>query len=111
MNFTKTYEMMTQIMTEQEQYQEIKDRRLKLDWEKHCVKPQKLQKPSPKSFHNTIRSQKLKQQVQESRKLVANQLLGVSQVMGDFAKEIQREHINHHKAGRADQRGDSECGN
>ncbi|MDM5335973.1 stage II sporulation protein E [Fictibacillus enclensis] len=94
-NFTKTYEMMTQIMTEQEQYQEIKDRRLKLDWEKHCVKPQKITEAISKELSQYQASQKLKQQVQESRKLVANQLLGVSQVMGDFAKEIQREHINH----------------
>ncbi|HET7522222.1 MAG TPA: SpoIIE family protein phosphatase, partial [Bacillales bacterium] len=38
---------------------------------------------------------KLKQQVQESRRLVADQLLGVSQVMGDFAREIQRERDTH----------------
>ncbi|MDN4527459.1 stage II sporulation protein E [Fictibacillus fluitans] len=94
-NFTKTYEMMTQIMTEQEQYQEIKDRRLKLEWEKHCVKPQKITEAISKELSQYQASQQLKQQVQESRKLVANQLLGVSQVMGDFAKEIQREHINH----------------
>ncbi|MCK6255139.1 stage II sporulation protein E [Fictibacillus sp. KIGAM418] len=94
-NFTKTYEMMSQIMYEQEQYQEIKDRRLKLEWEKHCVKPQKITDAISKELSQYRASQKLKQQVQESRKLVANQLLGVSQVMGDFAKEIQREHANH----------------
>jgi stage II sporulation protein E len=42
-------------------------------------------------------NQKLKKQVQESRRLVADQLMGVSEVMGDFAKEIQRERENHHK--------------
>ncbi len=42
-------------------------------------------------------NQKLKKQVQESRKLVADQLLGVSEVMDNFAKEIQRERENHHK--------------
>ena len=33
----------------------------------------------------------------ESRRLVADQLLGVSEVMGDFAKEIQKERENHHR--------------
>ena len=42
-------------------------------------------------------NQKLKKQVQESRRLVADQLLGVSEVMDNFAKEIQRERENHHK--------------
>ena len=42
-------------------------------------------------------NQKLKKQVQESRRLVAEQLLGVSEVMDNFAKEIQRERENHHK--------------
>ena len=42
-------------------------------------------------------NQKLKKQVKESRRLVADQLLGVSEVMGNFAKEIQRERENHHR--------------
>ncbi|EIT84172.1 stage II sporulation protein E [Fictibacillus macauensis ZFHKF-1] len=94
-HFTKTYELMTDIMTEQEQFQEIKNRKLKVEWEKHCVKPDKISEAIRKELSHYHASQKLKQQVQESRKLVANQLLGVSQVMGNFAKEIQKEHANH----------------
>ena len=39
----------------------------------------------------------MKKQVKETRKLVADQLQGVSEVMENFAKEIQRERENHHK--------------
>lgn len=35
--------------------------------------------------------QKLRKQMKENRRIVAEQLLGVSKVMEDFAKEIQRE--------------------
>ena len=47
------------------------------------------------TFHQA--NQRLKKQVKESRKLVADQLLGVSEVMENFAKEIQRERENHHR--------------
>src|SRR5690625_5629284 len=36
-------------------------------------------------------NQKLKKQVKDSKRLVADQLLGVSQVMDDFSKEILKE--------------------
>ncbi len=49
-------------------------------------------------------NQKLKNKYIESRKLVAEQLLGVSEVMGDFAKEIEREQNNHDRARRNDAR-------
>ncbi len=39
--------------------------------------------------------QKLRKQMKENRRIVAEQLLGVSKVMEDFAKEIQRERENH----------------
>ncbi|MFP3490798.1 hypothetical protein R0K20_24740, partial [Staphylococcus sp. SIMBA_130] len=39
----------------------------------------------------------LKKQVRESRKIVADQLRGVSHVMGDFAREIQKERDNLHQ--------------
>ena len=42
-------------------------------------------------------NQRLKKQVMESRRLVADQLLGVSEVMGNFASEIQKERENHYR--------------
>ncbi|MBY6038513.1 stage II sporulation protein E [Fictibacillus nanhaiensis] len=94
-NFATTYDLMTKIMVEQEDYSDIKDRKLKRDWEKHCIKPQKVTDLMKQELSQYKASQKLKIQVQESRRLVADQLMGVSQVMGDFAKEIQREQENH----------------
>jgi stage II sporulation protein E len=94
-NFTTTYDLMTRLMVEQEDYSDIKDRKLKRDWEKHCIKPEKITDLMNKELTQYRASQKLKIQVQESRRLVADQLMGVSQVMGDFAKEIQREQENH----------------
>ncbi|MGM0807318.1 MAG: stage II sporulation protein E [Bacillota bacterium] len=94
-NFTTTYDLMTRLMVEQEDYSDIKDRKLKRDWEKHCIKPEKITDLMKKELTQYRASQKLKIQVQESRRLVADQLMGVSQVMGDFAKEIQREQENH----------------
>ncbi|MBH0171849.1 stage II sporulation protein E [Fictibacillus sp. 18YEL24] len=94
-NFTTTYDLLTRLMVEQEDYSDIKDRKLKRDWEKHCIKPEKITDLMKKELTQYRASQKLKIQVQESRRLVADQLMGVSQVMGDFAKEIQREQENH----------------
>ncbi|KZE68124.1 stage II sporulation protein E [Fictibacillus phosphorivorans] len=94
-NFTTTYDLMTRLMVEQEDYSDIKDRKLKRDWERHCIKPEKITDLMKQELTQYRASQKLKIQVQESRRLVADQLMGVSQVMGDFAKEIQREQENH----------------
>jgi stage II sporulation protein E len=94
-NFTTTYDLMTKIMVEQEDFGDMKDRKLKRDWEKHCIKPQKVTDLMKQELSQYKASQKLKFQVQESRRLVADQLMGVSQVMGNFAKEIQREQENH----------------
>ncbi|MDY0394860.1 hypothetical protein RWE15_10830 [Virgibacillus halophilus] len=42
-------------------------------------------------------NRKLKQQVLESKRLVAEQLQGVSEVMDDFASEILKEREHHEK--------------
>ncbi|MCM3719865.1 stage II sporulation protein E [Fictibacillus phosphorivorans] len=94
-NFTSTYDLMTNIMVEQEEYGDIRDRKLKREWERHCIKPQKVTDHMKQELSQYKASQKLKIQVQESRRLVADQLMGVSQVMQNFAKEIQREQENH----------------
>ncbi|WP_209125611.1 stage II sporulation protein E [Alkalihalobacillus sp. BA299] len=95
-NFNKTYESMSQIMNEVEKYSEIKDPLLKADWKKYCVKHEKVVQVIQHEFGQFQANQKLKKQVLESRRLVADQLLGVSRVMNDFAKEIQREKEGHY---------------
>lgn len=61
------------------------------DWERKCVKTDKVVTLIEQEYERQLTFNQLKKQVQESRKLVADQLSGVSRVMSDFAKEIQRE--------------------
>jgi stage II sporulation protein E len=66
------------------------------EWDKHCIKSKKVVELMEKEVSYYQANKKLRKQVNESRKLVAEQLMGVSQVMEDFAKEIQRERENHY---------------
>ncbi|MCM3588555.1 stage II sporulation protein E [Mesobacillus maritimus] len=95
-NFNTTYEYMSDIMHELDQTGVVSPR-LAREWDKHCTRSKKVNDIMQQQLSFYQANRKLKKQVQESRKLVANQLLGVSEVMGDFAKEIQRERENHHK--------------
>ncbi|MCK0473640.1 stage II sporulation protein E [Halalkalibacter sp. APA_J-10(15)] len=90
-DFSKTYDSMQRMMVEMEHQGEIKDQVLMAEWKRHCIKPDKVIHAIDQEQQQFQANQKLKKQVMESRKLVADQLLGVSRVMGDFAKEIQRE--------------------
>lgn len=96
-NFNTTYDYMKEIMTEMDQKEGQISAKLSRDWEKHCTKSKKVINAMHQELTFYQANQKLKKQVHESRRLVADQLLGVSTVMGDFAKEIQRERDNHQK--------------
>ena len=61
------------------------------DWERKCVKTEKVLTVFEQEYDREQSFELLKKQVKESRKLVADQLSGVSRVMSDFAAEIQRE--------------------
>ncbi|MEK4338549.1 MULTISPECIES: stage II sporulation protein E [Brevibacillus] len=61
------------------------------DWERKCVKTEKVMTVMEQEYDRQLAFELLKKQVKESRKLVADQLSGVSRVMSDFAREIQRE--------------------
>lgn len=61
------------------------------DWERKCVKTEKVMTVIEQEYDREQSFEILKKQVKESRKLVADQLSGVSRVMSDFAREIQRE--------------------
>ncbi|MBS4193413.1 stage II sporulation protein E [Bacillus sp. FJAT-49705] len=95
-NFDTTYDYMKEIMNELDHFGETSPR-LSREWEKHCTRSKKVTETIQQELTFYHANQKLKKQVQESRRLVADQLRGVSEVMGDFAKEIQRERENHHK--------------
>ncbi|WP_449621616.1 stage II sporulation protein E [Robertmurraya sp. Marseille-Q9965] len=95
-NFNTTYEYMKDIMHEMDENDGQISPKLSREWNKHCSKSQKVINTVQQELTLFQANQKLKKQVQESRRLVADQLLGVSTVMGNFAKEIQRERDNHH---------------
>ncbi|OIJ20510.1 stage II sporulation protein E [Anaerobacillus alkalidiazotrophicus] len=92
-NFDKTYNHMQEIMVSYENEHQV-NKRLKVDWERYCLKAEKVIHVIQHELNQYHAGKKLKRQLLESRKLVADQLLGVSKVMGDFAKEIQKEREN-----------------
>jgi stage II sporulation protein E len=96
-NFNTTYDQMKEIMHEMDNNNGVIPGKLTRHWEKYCTRSQRVLDAMQQELTFYQANQKLKRQVQESRRLVAEQLLGVSEVMGDFAKEIQRERENHHK--------------
>jgi stage II sporulation protein E len=96
-NFNTTYAYMEEIIHEMDQNNGNVSNKLAREWEKVCTRSKKVYESIGQELTFFQANQKLKRQVQESRKLVADQLLGVSEVMENFAKEIQRERENHHK--------------
>jgi stage II sporulation protein E len=94
-NFDQTYDYMTEIMDEVGESKSIPSPRLNRDFRRHCIKPEAVIQVIHEEQHHYQEELKLRKKVKESRRLVADQLLGVSQVMGNFAKEIQRERETH----------------
>ena len=94
-NFDKTYDYMKQIMSETEEGTLQHNRKLVREWDKHCVRGKKVTDLVAGELDQFYEGQKLRKQMKENRRIVAEQLLGVSKVMEDFAKEIQRERENH----------------
>ena len=62
---------------------------------KFCVKPHKIEAVMKEELSYYHANQQLRKQVGESRRFVADQLLGVSEVMNNFAKEIVHERDYH----------------
>lgn len=92
-NFDTTYNHMQRIMTNCEEEGNV-NKRLKADWARYCLKGEQVIHVIMHELNQYQAGKKLKRQLLESRRLVADQLLGVSKVMGDFAKEIQKERDN-----------------
>ncbi|ULT57140.1 stage II sporulation protein E [Neobacillus drentensis] len=96
-NFNTTYASMEEIIHEMDQNDGNVSPRMAREWDKICSRPKKVYETIGQQLTFFQANLKLKKQVRESRKLVAEQLLGVSEVMDNFAKEIQRERENHYK--------------
>lgn len=91
--FDKTYDFMKRIMHDSERT--ANDFVFQREWDKHCVHSKKVKELIREEWNHYQANRTLRQKVLESRKLVADQLLGVSHVMENFAKEIQRERDHH----------------
>jgi stage II sporulation protein E len=95
-NFDITYEGMQEIMHQLYENDGQLPQNTAREWGKYCIRSPQVVAAISQELMYYQANQNLKKQVKESRKLVADQLLGVSAVMDDFAKEIQRERQNHH---------------
>lgn len=94
-NFHTTYESMQEIMYQMSENNGQLPQKTVNEWGKYCRSGSKVINAISRELTYYEANQRLKKQVKESRKLVADQLRGVSSVMEDFAKEILRERQSH----------------
>ncbi|GGF35608.1 stage II sporulation protein E [Halobacillus andaensis] len=92
--FDETHNLMTDLMVEIDEKEDV-SRMMRKNVDQYCVKSQKLIDTMKHELSFYHANKQLKQQVQESRKFVAEQLHGVSEVMNNFAKEIVKEREHH----------------
>src|SRR5690625_588071 len=71
--------------------------RIKRKLENHCVKSKLVIEMMKNEVSMLKVNKNLKKQVSESKKIVAEQLKGVSDIMDNFAKEIMKERAHHEK--------------
>ncbi|WP_010169529.1 stage II sporulation protein E [Bacillus coahuilensis] len=95
-NFDETYNVMKDVIHEYENGPVPLTPKLHKDLKAKCSRSQQVLQAISKELTFYQANIKLKQQVKESRKLVSEQLKGVSEVMNDFAQEIQKEQENHY---------------
>ncbi|MBA4534297.1 stage II sporulation protein E [Brevibacillus halotolerans] len=88
-----TYDAMSSMLITVFEHGTMEGATIPKEWEKKCVKTEKVIQNMEQEYHQMIEHNQLKKQIQDSRKLVADQLSGVSRVMSDFAREIQREGV------------------
>ena len=95
-NFDYTYGMMSDLVEDLEEEPAQVSQQTAREWKKFCTRYDKVTEAMLQEISYFNANQKLKKQVKESRRLVADQLQGVSKVMEDFAKEITKERENLH---------------
>ncbi|EOS53278.1 stage II sporulation protein E [Paenibacillus barengoltzii] len=89
--FYQTYKLMTEMMTAIEEKPDITPDELPARWLKMCAKTDQVLDIMKHEYDLYQHDLHWKRQIYDSRQLVAEQLSGVSQVMEDLAREIQRE--------------------
>ncbi|MFC4024109.1 stage II sporulation protein E [Oceanobacillus longus] len=92
--FDQTYSLMEEMKEDITEGLEP-NRKVIREFENHCVKSRKVVEAMKEEMTAYEANRKLRQQVMESKRLVADQLQGVSEVMEDFAKEILKERQHH----------------
>lgn len=94
-NFSRTNKLINDL---KEQLQQVEQTNRPLENEnelkRFCVKHERMVDALRNEIEFYYANLKLKRKVRESRKFVAEQLQGVSKVMGDFARELQKERQN-----------------
>src|SRR5690625_581845 len=94
--FDETYSLMENMKNNLLTDDEVEPR-LKKQFENHCVKSKRVIDTMKSEVSMLKINKKLKRQVSESKKIVADQLKGVSDIMDNFAKEIVKERAQHEK--------------
>jgi stage II sporulation protein E len=89
--FIQTYKLMTDMMTAVEEEPDLKPSHMPKSWGRICVKTPLVLDILKRQYEVYRNDLHWRQQLQDSRFLVADQLSGVSQVMDDLVKEIRRE--------------------
>lgn len=89
--FFQTYKLMTDMMAAIEDNPGVKASQLPKSWNRSCVKVPLVLDVLKREYEVYRHDLHWRQQLQDSRFLVADQLSGVSQVMDDLVKEIRRE--------------------
>ena len=89
--FIQTYKLMTDMMTAVEHNPDLMASQLPKSWSRVCVKTPLVLDVMKRQYEIYRHDLHWRQQLQDSRFLVADQLSGVSQVMDDLVKEIRRE--------------------
>lgn len=87
--FDETYSLMANI--KQELLHGDITYKTEREFQNYCVKSANVLQVMKDEISIFAANQKLKKQVKDSKRLVADQLLGVSRVMNDFSKEILKE--------------------
>ncbi|WP_217588315.1 stage II sporulation protein E [Lentibacillus saliphilus] len=98
-NFDKTYALMEN-MKQELSVNKQPSNTLSRQFENHCVKSKKVIDTMKDELSFFEANRKLKKQVMESKRFVADQLQGVSEVMDNFSQEILKERKQHDRQER-----------
>lgn len=94
--YDQTYTLMNELVETLEMYGEIEKPSLKREWSNHCVKSDKIVQLMEENIGEYKTYLTYRNKLNESRRVVADQLSGVAEVMNDFAREIKKEGETHH---------------